>query len=187
MAVRRPAGLLAGLLVAGLTTGACTAGGPETPTTTAATIGATRAAPNAAAAGGACLLLDFAATNQALGTAFDVAAAGGSGQTASCVLRSAKAEYPMLSVALTPTKADVATFQSTSVWPKGGEVVGNLGKVAYRLPTRAEGDHGPGIEVCWLSGNARLITLRVVAGKGKTAPAYQKVVAVAQLVDKASV
>jgi hypothetical protein len=143
--------------------------------------------PTAADAGGACLLLDFAATNKALGTAFDVAGAGQSGDTFSCVLRSAAAEYPMMSVALTPTKTDVPTFQSPAIWPKGAAFVGALGKVAYRISLKATDEHGPGVEVTWLSGNDRLITLQVLVGKGKEALPYQKVVTLARLVDQASV
>jgi hypothetical protein len=141
----------------------------------------------AADAGGACLLLDFDKTNETLKTAFDVAAAGQSGETYTCVLRAVKAEYPMLTLAVTATNADVGVIQSSAVWPKGAVHVGDLGQVAYRANLGAAGDHGPGVEVGWLSGNQRLIIVRVQVAAGAALPDYQPVVALAKTVDATSV
>jgi hypothetical protein len=143
--------------------------------------------PVAADAGGACLLLDFDQINKALSTGFDVAAAGQSGETYTCVLRAVKAEYPTLTVAVTATHADVGVFQSNAVWPKGATFVGDLGQVAYRVNLGATSDHGPGVEVGWLSGNQRLIIVRLQVPKGSPLPDYQAVVALAQIVDTTSV
>jgi hypothetical protein len=164
----------------------CTAG-PGDQGSKATKTAQTSTAPVAADAGGACLLLDFGQANEALKTAFDVAASGQSGETYTCVLRSVTAEYPALTMAVTATHADVSVFQSSVIWPKGAVHVGDLGLVAYRTNLGAAGDHGPGVEVGWLSGNQRLIIVRLQVAKGKALPDPTAVVALAQIVDAASV
>jgi hypothetical protein len=135
----------------------------------------------ASVAGGACQLLDYDAIADALGVRFDVAAASRQGQTYTCVVQNSKASRPDLMLAVTETPADPAIFRSTMV-PKGAQAQTGLGKAAYRA--RVAGD---GVEVGWLSGDKRLITLRYTAAPGGKAVAIEALVALAKEVDKSSV
>lgn len=146
--------------------------------------------PPAAAAGGACELLDYAVVEQVLGTRFEVSAAGRQNATYTCVLQPSKASLPDLTLAVTPTAADAAIFRST-VTPRGGTAVTGLGKAAYRLPVAAAAKRGPGVEIGWLSSNNRLMMVTYTTPAG-TAPAAAaeagaKLLQLAQKIDKASV
>jgi hypothetical protein len=113
----------------------------------------------AEAAGGACLLLSFEQVDTVLGVEFGAAGANTSGGTSTCVLRKIQAPLPDLSLSVSPTLADAAVF-SASVAPKGSASVPDLGKAAYSRPVPAAAGAGPGAEICWLSGNQRLMVLR---------------------------
>jgi hypothetical protein len=148
----------------------------------------------AEAAGGACLLLDFAQVVDAIGVDFEVSAASNSGDTYTCVLRRVEAELPDLALAVSPTLADPTVF-SASVAPKGSTAVADLGKLGYSraLPASATGTAtgtGPGAEVGWLSGNQRLMVLRYRTPPGTPAgdatAVIPKLVTLARKVDQAS-
>lgn len=135
----------------------------------------------ASVAGGACQLLDYDGIADALGVRFDVAAASRQGDTYTCVVQRGEANRPDLTLAVTETTADAAIFRSTMV-PKGAQAVSGLGKAAYRARVS-----GPGVEVGWLSGDGRLITLRYAAVRGGQPIAVDGLVALAKKVDKSSV
>jgi hypothetical protein len=144
----------------------------------------------AAEAGGACQLLDYDVIQAQLGVRFDIAASGNVDATYTCILQPAKSDLPDLSLAVTATQADASVFK-TSVEPKGGATVSDLGKVAYSAPVAAGGGAGPGIEVGWLSGNQRLIILRYRGPDGAAAgdanALLPKMVALAKAIDLTSV
>jgi hypothetical protein len=156
-------------------------------------LGATRPSPvrqPAAVAGGACQLLDYDVIEAQLGVRFDISASSTSDATYTCVVQPASAELPDLSLAVTASEADATIFKST-VAPKGGTPVSDLGKVAYSAGIPAGDGAGPGLEVGWLSGNQRLITLRYRGADGTAGgdvDALQpKLVALAKKIDLTSV
>jgi hypothetical protein len=114
----------------------------------------------AAAAGGACQLLDWDMIKTALGFTFAVAAAAQQGNTFTCVTQGHGASLPDLMLAVTATTADASVYTST-IQPKGATAVPGVGKVAFSLITAAGADAGPGVEVGWLAGNSRIIDLRL--------------------------
>lgn len=114
----------------------------------------------AASAGGACILWDYAFIEEQLGVLFDVAAADQAANTSTCVVQSAGAARPDLSLSVVEhTEADAELFTAGLV-PGGAVKVKKLGLAAYRLVGKAAGDHGPVIEVGWLSADQQLMTLR---------------------------
>jgi hypothetical protein len=138
-------------------------------------------------AGGACQLLSFELVNGALGTHFEVAGAGDSGDTYTCVLQRVDAQLPDLLLAVTPTMADTPIFHDKVV-PKGATVLNDLGKLGYSRTVPASGGAGAGAEVGWLSGNQRLMVLRYRAAAGGDATdLVPKLVTLAKKVDQASV
>lgn len=120
----------------------------------------------ASAGGGACQLLDYPVIEEATGSLFDVSASGTNGDSHSCVLRSETAEHPELALSITETTADTAVFKEELV-PGGSKTVTDLGKVAYRTTLPPGKGHGAGVEVGWLTGDGRLITLRYVFPAGE--------------------
>jgi hypothetical protein len=144
----------------------------------------------AAIAGGACQLLDFAVIEQALGVRFDVSAAAQQEATYTCVLQKTAGSLPDLLLIVTPTSADTPIFRNT-LMPKDATLVTGLGKVAYHSVGNAFSGRGPIVEVSWLSGNNRLMTLRYTT-IGGTTPAEAtalaaKLVELAKKVDQTSV
>ncbi|MEV4514119.1 hypothetical protein AB0K00_34805 [Dactylosporangium sp. NPDC049525] len=155
-----------------------------------------QAAPStapAAAAGGACQLLDFAVVNAKLGLDLAVAASATQDNTFTCVLQPRAATAPdlVLSVSATTIGADIYT---SAVQPKGAAPVEGLGAAAYQQPTPATDGTGhgtgPGAEVGWLAGNKRIIQLSVHLASGtpedKSAELLPKLVALAKLIDLSS-
>ncbi len=140
----------------------------------------------AGVAGGACQLLDFDVVAAAVGVSFDVAAAAQQGGTYTCVLQQQQSSFPDLTLAVTPTAADVSTFRGT-VTPKGAATVSDLGRAGYSTTVPASGGAGPAIEVGWLAGNARLLVLRYRLAPGADpaplAALTPKVVELARKVD----
>lgn len=175
-------GTLAGCLDPAASAGsqAASGDGPQTPAPTRFP---------AALAGGACQLLDYTVIKTAIAIDFDVAAASESAGTASCVLESVGASLPDLTLSVTPSKISADVFAST-VMPKGATAAGGLGKRAYWVPVVAAGTAGPGIEVGWLSGNQRLMLLRLRSAAGtqaaEVAPLAPRLVALAKTIDKAT-
>lgn len=114
----------------------------------------------ASSAGGACILWDYAFLEDQLGVLFNVAAADQVGDTSTCVVQSAGAARPDLSMSVVEhTDADAKLFLS-DLAPAGAARVKKLGAAAYRLVSPAAGDHGPVIEVGWLSADQQVTTLR---------------------------
>jgi hypothetical protein len=144
----------------------------------------------AAAAGGACLLLDYNAITAAVGVTFDTAGASRRDDTYSCVVTQGDADYPDLALSVTPTKADEVIF-AASVSPSGSTPVKGLGKIAYVVDSAAGGGHGPRWEVGWLSGNQRLMVLRFTFAKGAPAADVSalkaKIVELAKRIDRTDV
>jgi hypothetical protein len=143
----------------------------------------------AAAAGGACQLLDWDMIKKSLGLTFAVAAAAQQGNTFTCVTQGHGASLPDLMLAVTPTTADASIYTST-IQPKGATAVSGVGKVAFSRITPAEADAGPGIELGWLAGNSRIIDLRLRLATKATAQDAQatlpKMVELAKKVDLSS-
>jgi hypothetical protein len=144
----------------------------------------------AATAGGACQLLDFDQIAATVGTTFEVAAASQTGATYTCVLEQTRANLPDLSLSVTSTQADVGIFKST-VMPSGAASVADLGKSGYSATVPAAAGAGPGVEVGWLSGNQRLITLRLRTTPGTpaadTTALLPKLVTLAKQIDMTTV
>lgn len=122
----------------------------------------------AALAGGACLLMDYDTVRKALGVQFAVAAAADSSGSYTCVLRTATTNLPDLVLAITSTDLTGAEFLA-DVQPAAAIAVKELGKVGYVEQVAAASGGGPAIEVGWLSGNDRLITMRYTGATGTTA------------------
>ncbi|MDW5323821.1 hypothetical protein [Plantactinospora sp. KLBMP9567] len=120
----------------------------------------------ASAAGGACQLLEYPAIEQAIGIRFEVAAASRHGKTDTCVLRGEAEARPELTLSVTPTTADASIF-ADEVVPSGGKTVKGLGKAAYRATTAPTKSVGSAVEVGWLAGNGRLVSLRFTFATGE--------------------
>jgi hypothetical protein len=154
-----------------------------------------RAAPSptrwpAGIAGGACQLLDFDVIASALGAGFDVAAASQAGATYTCVLERTGQNLPDLTLSVTATKIDVNIFKSKVV-PKGAAAVAELGKSGYSAAVPAGSGAGPGAEVGWLSGNQRIMVLRLRTpadtAAADAADLMPKLVALAKRIDLTTV
>ncbi|MEJ3743515.1 hypothetical protein WEI85_09530 [Actinomycetes bacterium KLBMP 9797] len=124
----------------------------------------------AAAAGGACALLDYDAIAAALGVRFDVAAASRYDKTSACVVQAEGAARPDLMLSVVPSSAD-ATMLAKDIAPDGATTVKGLGKAAYRATRSAAKGSGPVAEVAWLTADKKLLTLRYTlpAGEPKAA------------------
>jgi hypothetical protein len=114
----------------------------------------------AASAGGACILWDYAFIRDKIGVTFSVAAADQVDDTSTCVVQTADGDYPdlMLSV-VESTTADSKLFLS-DLKPDKAATLKGLGKAGFRLDSAASGDHGPSVEISWLSEANQLQTLK---------------------------
>jgi hypothetical protein len=141
----------------------------------------------AGAAGQVCQLLEYDAVATKLGVRFDTAGGGEKDGTATCALTQAGHEYPYLTLAMTPTKADEVIFVAT-VEPSGSSRVKGLGLIAYRLNVAATGKAGPAIEIGWLSPRERLMILRYAFAPGADRDTlnlfYPKLLALAKQAEK---
>jgi hypothetical protein len=136
-------------------------------------------------AGGACQLLTYGAVDQALGVHFDVAASDKSGDSFSCVLQTEAEDYPDLALVVSPSTADSKTFAKV-VQPTGATAVKSLGKVGYRATMKGS-NGGQAVEVGWLTGNGRLLVLRVTMPVGRPlGDMPDRVVALAKVIDRSS-
>ncbi|MGW3604020.1 hypothetical protein [Micromonospora sp. NPDC005161] len=127
----------------------------------------------AASSGGACRLLDFTVIEQLVKVRFDVAAASERGDTFTCVVRAERAALPELTLSVTDTKIDKATFGADVVPDKATKVTG-LGQQAYRRTIAAASGRGPVAEVGWLASEGRLATLSWTAASGAQRSAAEK-------------
>ncbi|NUT31913.1 MAG: hypothetical protein HOV79_02455 [Hamadaea sp.] len=140
----------------------------------------------AALAGGACRHIEFDKVSAALGARYTIAAAAKTDKTNTCVVRTEESPIPEVVLSVTPTKADSGVFKDI-VKPKGSTAVGGLGKMAYQLITPAKGTSGPVVEVGWLTGDARLLFLRLTLPPGQDAAGVApKLVSLAKEIDKSS-
>ncbi|MET7469562.1 hypothetical protein ACFYON_13825 [Micromonospora sp. NPDC005686] len=166
------------LLAAGCAEEAPTVAGPPDPPPPVAVV--------AASSGGACRLLDFAVIAEHTGGTFDVAAATERGDTYTCVVRAAGAVLPELTLSVTDTSIDAATF-ALDVQPRGAAKISKLGKAAYRRTLPKTAKSGPVAEVGWLDTEGRLATLRWTApagtAKGEADKTAGKLVTLAQVID----
>lgn len=163
-----------------LATAACS---PDLPTPQPAPVSQVRPA---SLAGGACLLIEFETVSEALGDRYSVAASAKKDKTNTCVVRTEQAAVPEVALSVTPTKADVAVFKDI-VKPKGSTEVAGLGRRGYQLVSPAKAGAGPVVEVGWLTGDARLLFLRLtLPAGGDAAAAAPKLVELAKEIDKSS-
>ncbi|HEX6967559.1 MAG TPA: hypothetical protein VF174_01845 [Micromonosporaceae bacterium] len=121
--------------------------------------------PPAAAAGGACELLDYQVIEQFTGTRFAVAAASSHQKTRSCVVHQETGGLPDLSLSVTAGSVDTATFRE--LVPSGAKTVKGLGKAGYRVSRAPEKGRGAAAEVAWLTDDGRVISLRYTLPKGQ--------------------
>jgi len=154
-------------LVLGLTMAACTSQSANANRAAPPLAPKQVSVPPAAAAGGACQLLDWAMIKSSLGLTFAVAAAAQQGDTYTCVTQGRGASLPDLMLAVTATTVDASVYTST-VQPKGAAPVAGVGKVAFSLITPAAAGAGPTAEIGWLAGNSRIIDLRLRLPKNET-------------------
>ncbi|HEY0535364.1 MAG TPA: hypothetical protein VGD29_27570 [Actinoplanes sp.] len=119
----------------------------------------------AASAGGACILWDYAFIQEKVGVTFNVAAADQVDDTSTCVVQTVEGGYPdlMLSV-VESTTADAKLFLS-DLKPDKAATLKGLGKAGFRLNSAASGDHGPSVEISWLSEANQLQTLKFTFAK----------------------
>jgi hypothetical protein len=115
--------------------------------------------PEAAMAGGACLLLAYSTINTDLGTSFDTAGSADKGGTYTCVVQAGANKRPNLTMSITATSLTTTDF-TANVVPPSTKPVAQLGKIGYIKHVLAAGSTGPAVEVGWLSGNERLIIMR---------------------------
>jgi hypothetical protein len=114
----------------------------------------------AASAGGACILWDYPFIQKSIGVKFTVAAADQVEDTSTCVVQTETGDYPDLMLAVVEsTTADGKLFLESQM-PKKATKLKGLGKAGYRLVTAAADDHGPTVEIGWLSEAAQLQTLK---------------------------
>ena len=120
----------------------------------------------AASAGGACILWDYPFIQKEIGVTFTVAAADQVEDTSTCVVQTDISDYPDLTLAVVEsTTADGTLFIDNVMPPKAAKLKG-LGKAGYRLISPAVADHGPTVEIGWLSEAAQLQTLKFTVPKG---------------------
>jgi hypothetical protein len=102
---------------------------------------------------------------QVLGIDFQVAAAGGTAATSqTCVLQQvADPDCDLLLTVTAAPEVGAAAFLDSYV-PSGGAALDGVGKAAYRVVVRAPGSAGPRVEIGWLSGTGRVLTLAHTLG-----------------------
>jgi hypothetical protein len=143
----------------------------------------------AAAAGGACQLLDFGIVNTKLGTNLSVAAGATEDNTFTCVLQPSSTGYPDLILSVSSTTIGPDVF-GDMIQPKDAESVSGLGLAGYQMTTPPVDKAGPGVEVGWLAGNKRIIQLSFRFAPGtpdqQATDAKPKLVELAKLIDLSS-
>ena len=129
-------------------------------------------------AGGACRHLTFARVRQVLGIEFQVAAAGGTVTTSqTCVLQEVAEPDSDLLLTITPAVGVDATAFRDSYVPSGGGTLDGVGKAAYSVVVRAPGSSAPRVEIGWLSGSGRVLTLAHTLAAGEDPNLTRQVVA----------
>lgn len=123
----------------------------------------------AASAGGACILWDYDFIEQSIGIRFAVAAADQIEDTSSCVVQTMTSPWPDLSLSVVETTTANAEVFIDERMPEKATKLTGLGRAGYRLNTKAAGEHGPVVEIGWLSEAKQLQTLRFTFAKDATA------------------
>ena len=142
----------------------------------------------AAAAGGACQLLDYDASRRRSGPASTPRAAAAEDETYTCALTQAGHDYPDLTLAVTATEADEAIFTAT-VTPSGSTAVKGLGKVAYRSRVAGRQAQRPGCGGRLALRQRALMILRYTFAAGRHGAARSteltpKLIALAKQIDR---
>ncbi|GAA4948712.1 hypothetical protein [Actinoplanes utahensis] len=120
----------------------------------------------AATAGGACALWDYDVIEKTIGVRFSVAASDQAGGTSTCVVQPDRQAWPDLSLSVVrTTTAGPEIFLGERV-PAGAAKLTGLGRAAYRLNAKATAQHGPTVEIGWLSQAKQLRTLRFTFARG---------------------
>jgi hypothetical protein len=119
----------------------------------------------AASAGGACILWDYQFIKETIGVTFNVAAADQVDDTSTCVVQTVDGDYPdlMLSV-VESTTADAKLFLS-DLKPAKATTLKGLGQAGFRITAGSAADHGPSVEISWLSEADQLQTLKFTFAK----------------------
>ena len=143
--------------------------GPENDPASAADVPLPELQVPAAAAGGACILLDYPQIEEHIGVRFDVAASDQTDDTSTCVVQTEDETLPDLTFSVVAsTTADAKMFLG-ELRPKGAKTLTGLGKAAYRAVEPAAGDAGPAVELGWLTADRQIMTLRFAFGPGGSA------------------
>lgn len=119
----------------------------------------------AAAAGGACEMLDYGTIEKSLGVRFEISAAAHTGETYTCVVQQRKNDFPDLVISVTSTGIDETVF-AAKMLPQGSAGMPGLGRAAYSVNIAATDQVGAGFEVGWLSAAQRTVILRFRTAPG---------------------
>ena len=124
----------------------------------------------AATAGGACTRWDYDLIERTIGVRFAVAASDRAGDTSTCVVQATGRPWPDLSLSVVEgATASAEVFLDERMPPAATKLKG-LGKAGYRLTSKATAQHGPTVEIGWLSRAGQLQTLRFTFAGGAAAP-----------------
>jgi hypothetical protein len=133
-------------------------------------------APPAAAAGGACILLDYGLIKDKIGVKFDIAAADQADTTSTCVVQAEGSSKPDLVFSVVEhTDADAKTYLA-ELKPAKATTVTGLGAAAYRTVTDGSGGTGPVVELDWLTKAQQAKTLRFTYAQGTSTGDAEKLV-----------
>jgi hypothetical protein len=114
----------------------------------------------AASAGGACILWDYKFIKEKIGVMFNVAASDQVDSTSTCVVQTVSGDWPDLALSVVEsTKATPKQFAAELMPAKATKLTG-LGSAGYRLNIGSSDNHGPVVEIGWLSEAKQLQTLR---------------------------
>jgi hypothetical protein len=119
----------------------------------------------AASAGGACILWDYAFIKEMIGVTFNVAAADQVDNTSTCVVQTVAGNWPDLAISVVESTPATAKQFTADMMPAKAVKLTGLGRAGYRLNTPSSGEHGPVVEIGWLSEAKQLQTLRFTFAK----------------------
>jgi hypothetical protein len=123
----------------------------------------------AASAGGACILWDYEFIEEKIGVKFSVAASDQVDDTSTCVVQTVTGNWPDLTLSVVESTSADADLFNAELKPKKASTLKGLGKAGYRLNSAAKGEHGPTVEIGWLSEAKQLQTLRFTFAKNAKA------------------
>jgi hypothetical protein len=141
----------------------------------------------AASAGGVCVRWDYRLIERLIGIRFEAAASHRIGDTSTCVVQVQGADRPDLALSVVEGLSADADLFTTEIVPAGATKLRTLGRAGYRSVSKATGDHGPVVEVGWLSTDRQLIILRFTfpqgASKAEASTMAGRVTALARKLD----